>query len=344
MSTLALSGPELKKTIAIARKKPLGFAFSPGSKDSEHILALDRRKSGEMLGRGVKKESGSSRVAHGSCEVVGKELRLTCDRTLSGMAKKLKKFLKANKVPLNVVVLDADGTEIESDIGDLDEDGTDDAAQAGDAEALAARWLAVRDRLAAAVDPHLGRTDGTSAKIAAVWDLAGTKAGAGEYTAALQCAAALAKLLAAAGKPEKLAPENPDTGEIAMDITRKRAFLVTRWKQVPGEIKVEIDALIGAVEARLPYERPAELRGAINARVSDLIRDMVGQINDAVDRSVSDGDGQYGAVARVAATLKSEIRCNEVVQALRQNGLVDGDRFETVFTDALDEISAALTA
>ncbi len=339
MSTLALSGPELKKTLTIAKKKPLGFAFSPGARDSDHVFALDRRKSGEMLGRGVKKESGSSKVAHGSCEVVGKELRLTCDRTLSGIAKKLKKFLKANKVPLNVVVLDADGTEIESDIEELEEDSALEAVPAEDADALETKWLAVRDRLAAAINPHLGQTEGTAAKIAAVWELAGTKAGAGDYTAALQCASALAKLLAAAGKPDK-----PAADGIAKDITRKRAFLVTRWKQVPGEIKVEIDSLIGAVEAQLPYERPAELRGAINVHVTELIRNMVGQINDAVDQSVSDGDGKYGAVASAAATLKTEIRGNEVVQALKHNGLVKGDRFETVFTDALDEISAALTA
>ena len=62
-----------------------------------------------------------------------KEFRLTCEMVVPGLAKKLKKFLKANKVNLNVIVMDADGNVLESDVEEL----PDDAETADDEEAQA---------------------------------------------------------------------------------------------------------------------------------------------------------------------------------------------------------------
>jgi hypothetical protein len=136
---------------------------------------------------------------------------------------------------------------------------------------------------------------------------------------------------------------SPRTDEIPPDIVRKRAFLVTRWKRLPGEIMTEVDVLIGAVARDLPYERPDELRGAINARMTKLIEEMMSAINEAIDRSVSQGDGSYAAVGAKIDELALKIRSDGVVKALGNNGLVNGGAFEQVFTTALDEVRAALT-
>ncbi|OIQ29460.1 MAG: hypothetical protein BM562_10935 [Alphaproteobacteria bacterium MedPE-SWcel] len=50
-------------------------------------------------------------------------LILTCDRSVPALARRIKKFLKFNKISLNVEVLDRDGNILESDMeGNIAED------------------------------------------------------------------------------------------------------------------------------------------------------------------------------------------------------------------------------
>ncbi len=172
MSDFAVEGGALKKMIAHARKKPLSFGFNPGKSPGEHMLGLDKRKSPELIGRSVKASGPGAKVAFGTCEVDARVLSMTCEKVVPMMARRVKLFLKFNKVMLNVRILGPDGAVLEEDIGEFaDEDdragggGTDDGTRAADptaaakpvgldgrAGALAVRLQALRPGIAAAPD------------------------------------------------------------------------------------------------------------------------------------------------------------------------------------------------
>lgn len=122
MAELGLEGAGLKKMIKKARKAPIAFAFVPAQKDEDSVFAMNLKKSPEALGRGAKKEGDGSKNAFGTCLVKGKEMQLTCLRVVPGLAKRVKRFLKSQKAPYNIVIMDKDGNILESDIEDLPDD------------------------------------------------------------------------------------------------------------------------------------------------------------------------------------------------------------------------------
>ncbi|MCB1888754.1 MAG: hypothetical protein KDH20_14195, partial [Rhodocyclaceae bacterium] len=122
MATESLQGPALKKKISKAKKKPVNFAFVPGKKPADSVLMLHKKKNASLLGKEARAEGDSNKFAFGSLFVRGKVAELTCGRHFGQLAKQCKIFLRVNKVMLNVVVMDENGQEIESDIEDLPDD------------------------------------------------------------------------------------------------------------------------------------------------------------------------------------------------------------------------------
>lgn len=131
MADLKVEGAELKTLVKLGKKRSLSFGFCPGGK-SDHTLLIDRRKSPEMLGKLARQEGSSPKVAFGTFEVKGRTMEMTCGRTVPQMAKVLKKYLKSQKITINVVVLDAEGNTVDSDVEDLAPDPSmeDDDANA----------------------------------------------------------------------------------------------------------------------------------------------------------------------------------------------------------------------
>ncbi|MEP1353523.1 MAG: hypothetical protein ABJX32_10000 [Tateyamaria sp.] len=123
MSEVALKGDELKKLLKVAKKQEIAFAYAPGKKPEDDIFSMDRKKAPEVVSRQVRKESDGSKYAFGFASVSGKVISLKCERELPGMSKKLKKLFKAEKCPLNVVILDGSGKVLEEDIEELPDDG-----------------------------------------------------------------------------------------------------------------------------------------------------------------------------------------------------------------------------
>ncbi|MBL4919059.1 hypothetical protein [Szabonella alba] len=109
---LGLEGIQLKKFVKIARKQPLPFAFVPGTGDEEPTFMLHRRKKAEVMGKTLRKETGQSKVSFGMMSVEGKTVSLTCDKVVPGLGKKLQRFFRQQKVPMDVILLDAEGNEI----------------------------------------------------------------------------------------------------------------------------------------------------------------------------------------------------------------------------------------
>lgn len=137
MAEWKVEGPELKKLVKLTKKKPLGFAYAPGKKAEDRLVALDRRKTGPFLGKNLKKESNGPKVAFGTASLNGKLWTLTCEKVVPTMAKSLKAYLKTQNIKVNIEVLDADGVAVESDIEDLpddpelmEDDPSDDADEA----------------------------------------------------------------------------------------------------------------------------------------------------------------------------------------------------------------------
>jgi len=136
MSEMALKGAELKKLLKVAKKREIAFAYAPGKKPEDDVFSLDRKKAPDVVSRLVRKESDGSKYAFGLASVNGKVISLMCERELPNMAKSLKKLFKAEKCPMNVVILDQSGNVLEEDIEDLpdddlldDEDDLDDEEQ-----------------------------------------------------------------------------------------------------------------------------------------------------------------------------------------------------------------------
>ena len=173
MASTKTEGPELKKMIKLGKKQTLPFAFCPGKKMEEHVVMIDRRKNPTILGKAAKAEGTAPKVSFGTFEVKGKIVEMTCERVVPKMAKTLKMYFKTQKISVNVVILDADGNTLESEIEELpfdpefdgddqdtdaevntddvntvtDEETDSDTAPAFDAKELAARLKAIQPAL-----------------------------------------------------------------------------------------------------------------------------------------------------------------------------------------------------
>ena len=155
ISEFLISGQPLKAMTVLARKKPLNFAFNPGKSAAEHVLGLDKRKAPAVIGKAVKASGPGAKVSFGTFEVDAKTLILTTENGLPAMAKKVKAFLKLNKVKLNVVVQDPNGAVLDQDIEDLPDDdeqdaSPDDAPVASNADATAQQKLSQKHAALAA--------------------------------------------------------------------------------------------------------------------------------------------------------------------------------------------------
>lgn len=109
---LRLDTAAIKKFVKLGRNRSLTFAFCPAAGEDEPLFTLHRRKKPDMLGKVARKESEGTKVAFGTMTIDGKCMVLTCERVIPGMAKKLKKMLREQKVPLDVRLLDAEGKEL----------------------------------------------------------------------------------------------------------------------------------------------------------------------------------------------------------------------------------------
>ncbi|MDX2484800.1 MAG: hypothetical protein QNK42_14180 [Pseudodonghicola sp.] len=139
MAEEKVEGAALKKLVKLGMKKRLSFAFYPAASGNDHTVLIDRRKPAKVLGQAAKqmakKEGAGPKVAFGTFVLNDGTLELTCDVVVPRLAKLLKKYLKSQKVMVNVLVLDAQGTVLESDVEPLPQDaGWDEVEDADDAD------------------------------------------------------------------------------------------------------------------------------------------------------------------------------------------------------------------
>lgn len=208
-------GGDLKALLQKARQGPINFGFCLGGKPEETVLNLHRKKSPDILEREAKKSGSSPKTAGGTVTVQGANAMLTCTGDPpAGSAKKLSTFLKkVVGLKLRVVILDAEGNELES--GDV-EDGEDveeeaasqEPAPPGDASApvaedIAAKYDAELKRLVPAVQAAITANPAARDVLLKLVQLVRAAAQAGNAAEARtrleQITMALSKLGAAAG-------------------------------------------------------------------------------------------------------------------------------------------------
>lgn len=123
MADYEATGEELHTLVRLGKKRPMPFAFCPSAGgDSESLFATHRKKPPEMIAKAARKASGQTKVCFGTFTVEAKLMTLVLVKELPSIAKKLKKHLRNERLPMNVKIVDVMGNELEAEIEDLPDD------------------------------------------------------------------------------------------------------------------------------------------------------------------------------------------------------------------------------
>lgn len=127
---------------------------------------------------------------------------------------------------------------------------------------------------------------------------------------------------------------------IAEGTVRKRAFLMTRWRQIPAELKAEIDRLKDAMIEHVPEEDPADLAKSMQAKLDEFCVEM----QDALDDAINAGDPGYKKSVALIDTFRVQVSSDPLVQHIMDNPFEGGTDIETVLLTAFDDMQKELAA
>ncbi|MFT7594275.1 MAG: hypothetical protein ACI8R4_001595 [Paracoccaceae bacterium] len=323
MAELKVEGEALKKLVKLGKKMPLSFAFCPG-KQNDHMVVIDRRKKPGVIGKAAKSESGATKVAYGTFVMNAKTMELTCEKVVPAMAKVLKKYLKSQKVLVNVLIMDAEGNVLESDEEDLPNDPSwdvDEPAEAEDEEDqqpaaavqsnhsaadLAAQIKAVQPAIAAAPAD-------AGAKLTKVIKLAVSQIKSDDLDAAdrtitaLEGAAAkLGQAAPAEAPPEQAAAAAPDVRALAARATALKGVIA----DINGPAAEKLTAALGNAVKQI---KAGELAAADT---------LLGRIEDAVNKMAA-APADTAPSPEAAKWATAESRLQAAVDKLTQEGRGD---------------------
>lgn len=306
MSDFSVEGAELKKLLKFSRAAPISFAYCPGSKVETDLFGLHRKKPAAVMAKSLRASGDGPKVAFGTLQMEGKVISLQCEKAMPALAKKVKKFLKLNKVSKNVRILDMDGNVTEEDIEDLPDDPDDAPPQTapqttqsqpaaaapppetaaepsptpeaveetpapdqsgGDLKALAARAKALQPEVMAVPSPSGDKL--RQAFGAAVAQLKAGKADAAAKT--LDTIEQVLKKLSASRDAE--APVAPDGDATTIEKPRGDPATLKKLQEAAAQLAPKVKALP---------------EGEQNAALKSELRDVIGHIRDgAVDPALS---------------------------------------------------------
>lgn len=147
-----------------------------------------------------------------------------------------------------------------------------------------------------------------------------------------------------AGTREEERAAEPAAAAAPMGLVAKRAFLIERWKKIPGELTAELGVLNREIAAKVPDEDPDDLCEGVREWLAEMVADMQSQLDDAIDEAINAGDHSYAAVSRtINDSLRPRIAGDKVLMILTKGKLMPGKGFEATFEKALSEIESALT-
>ncbi|MCV2869869.1 hypothetical protein OEW28_14640 [Defluviimonas sp. WL0002] len=356
-----VEGPEIKKLLKIARRQPLNFAFNPAKSDEDGYFALHRKKPAPILAKEVRSEGEGNKFSFGTATLEGKLLKLQVERELPQLAKKMKRFLKANKVLLNVQILDSDGNVLDADIeddlpDDPDFDGEEDGARS---DATAANSI---EPEADAASPYgaqdlVQRLARAKAKLAELPDAARKKleSAIGQVVTLIKAAdmeaaergvaaieAALAKLSGPSAPPPPPPPPGPD-GQMQKLVQVLRT-LKERADQIDDAgIRQSLLQEIAAAAALIKA-------GDVNSTATKLaqIRDAISGVAGSASKEAEPADGPAAEPGEVGAAgngwqqardawLDANLSLDSQLNALRAAILAEQEHPE--FADALKTVA-----
>ncbi|MGC3967859.1 MAG: hypothetical protein QM775_10950 [Pirellulales bacterium] len=119
---------------------------------------------------------------------------------------------------------------------------------------------------------------------------------------------------------------------IRVGTVKKRQFMITRFRELPIEIRPHLVALKQQMEVLVPEDDMDDIVGAIETSLQGLYDEL----RDRVDDSINAGD------PAMLDDLENMVMKNELVNHLLKNPLVDGTPFRAACLDAIREVQQAM--
>ena len=168
------------------------------------------------------------------------------------------------------------------------------------------------------------------------WALAQEAADAGNHERALLIlqrladSNAMARLLQAA-QAQATAGDDPEAERGRL--VRQRTFMLQRWSRIPQELRAAVGGLRAAVAAAEADDDPDGLVEAIEAELDDLVDELQGMLDDAINA---------GSTALLSG-VRARFERDDLIRHLRTGPAVDGGKLLAAVLGALDEIETEMT-
>ena len=290
---------ELKSQIGFARKGPVNFGLALGKKPEDLALIMHRIKAPDVLYKQARKSEGvdAAKSCSGTVTIEGGMMVFSCETDPpSGMKKKCKDFLAANKLTLNIKVLAPGGVEFEGGEAPAILSGAPSGEGGGEAPENdketpdpAEMWEKMRAKVEPLLNAALSAGKGDLSKMRAVWALAVEKAAASVFPTAMQAANVVLKLVSDAAEATKTEAQE-GSGQVVSDTLNGKALL-EELKSKGEAIKTALEALPRRVaDAR---QLMTEVAQSVKDNAPDAARTALSKLDQLIK------DGAFVAKAKV---------------------------------------------
>ena len=136
----------------------------------------------------------------------------------------------------------------------------------------------------------------------------------------------------------------PEAGGVPTGTVKKRAFMIERWKKVPGELKAGVEQLSVEIEEIAPWQDAKGIAKSVENRLHEIVDYMQEQVANGFDKDVQSGDGAYSETIAAIDSAAALFDSDPLLADLRQGDVVPGDVFIGKYESALNEIRSTLSA
>lgn len=336
-----MDADEIKSLIGVSRKRSVNFGLCLGKKPETTTILMHRMKSPDVLGRQAKQAGETNKVTYGTLQTKGKKLNLSLEVDMPpGLALQGRKFFNTLGIKLSIVVLDASGNLLDSDLDEEDTNDGDQVAAPEDDDPNAQKWNAAKGKAEPLVNKSLSSDSGDSSKLRAAWAYALSSADEGDYVTALKVLARIAPLLSTGNDTSGTEPgANADPTKkmyaqarvlwvntrqkMSAEMAKLEAEIIKQESEdednepedvahindTVGTIHTYLDRFDGRLENALlevidAPDEAARTRNIANCRT--ILEDFTKHLNDPFFQ-VIDNDNGYANVA-IASTAKKSVK------------------------------------
>lgn len=333
MAKSKVEGSELKALVKEGKKRPLSFAFCPGRGDDQ-VVMIDRKAKPKILSKLALAEGAGKKVAFGTFVVNAETMELSCERIIPNLAKVLQKYLKSQKVKINVLVLDEAGQVIEQ-AGEEAEDGqpsgvTDsggkDAAEKEEPKPGAAR---LAERIKALQSVIAAASETNAAKLNKALERAVSQIRAGEMQGAEQTIAAMEGAIA-----KKLQREQEASAADPDARAEQDTLAAPKRHDLADTLQEKVSVIDGPAGDKLAaaLSRVRDLLDAGNVKGADV---LLARIKGALDKRAGGTK-----TANAAKWDRAKAKLQPIIAKLKQGGTGDQAAIDRFFSFAQEQADA----